>query len=39
MYKVELLQANLSVTQTFSLWLLWKLIDQWPLQPLVDKRG
>jgi len=25
--------------QPLSLWLIWRLIDQWPFQPLVDKRG
>ena len=25
--------------QPLSLWLFWRLIDQWPFQPLVDKRG
>ena len=25
--------------QLLSLWLLWRLIDKWPFQPLVDKRG
>jgi len=26
-------------TQPLSLWLIWRLIDQWPFHPLVDKRG
>ena len=25
--------------QPLSLWLIWKLIGQWPFQPLVDRRG
>jgi len=25
--------------QLLSLWLFWRLIDQWPFQPLLDKRG
>ena len=25
--------------QPLSLWLFWRLIDQWPFQPLMDKRG
>jgi len=25
--------------QPLNLWLLWRLIDHWPFQPLVDKRG
>jgi len=25
--------------QSLSLWLFWRLIDQWPFQPLMDKRG
>jgi len=26
-------------TQPLSLWLIWRLIDRWPFQTLVDKRG
>jgi len=26
-------------TQPLSLWLLWRLVDQWPFQPLKDKHG
>jgi len=34
----DLLSCNV-YTQPLSLWLFWRLIDQWPFQPLMDKRG
>ena len=34
----DLVSCNV-YAQPLSLWLFWRLIDQWPFQPLVDKRG
>ena len=34
----DLIFSNVYV-QPLSLWLFCRLIDQWPFQPLVDKRG
>jgi len=34
----DLISCNV-YAQRLSLWLFWRLIDQWPFQPLMDKRG
>ena len=34
----DLVSCNV-YAQPLSLWLFWRLIDQWPFQPLMDKRG
>jgi len=34
----DLVSCNVKA-QPLSLWLFWRLVDQWPFQPLMDKRG